>query len=1058
MEKKTKTTKRLTRFVSVLLAMMMCLSLFTSCSLKNLQGEAGKQGEQGTVIERTYINSEFHLILVLADGREIDAGYIGGIDTHTVTFDWNCEEESLSTPVTAVTLDGALLTLPKIPERDRSVFLGWYKDKECTEMFNLSAPISEDTTVYAGWRPFSYEDILERQVEELENLKELNDGELPEILLDKNTYAPAFILGTYSDKKVTDFNSALASLKDVKNLMGFCNLEEEYVELSSFTFKGTTQYRMQQMYNGYTVYGQQLIVTANENGEVTSLSGDYATIGTLFNPAVNITVEEALAVAEEYSNFDSTNATLVVYTLDGYNEMAYVFDNDAYTAIVSADDGTILSSGTKVMTALPSTTAGDTITSTIGRNEEGDTFNTAYIDYIDPTKQDTYVFYDTVRNIIYHDLGMTNDHDWDNLSKKSSLTDNDNIWTSDATEKVISLSNNLSKTYDFYLDVLGLMSYDGNGGQIFAYVNDAWSSGTNAFNWGPRTFNGTATTLIGFGGVANHQDNLDVVAHEFTHAVQGGLVGLVYQNESGALMEAYADVMGELIELYVTGSTDWKHNDRNIKQPSSFFIRLIDERTNGIFNLVFPEKLNGVGYFDATWNWFTLLEVLEGPGDAFNEQSIFVHHNSTVISHAIYNMYDRGLNNVRVLTELLYRAWGYLTNVATFHDYRLAMLAAANDMGLNEAEIGYIADAFDAANITPETIPNDYDHTWSTADVILTVVDSLDNTAISNARIVVKALDGTTVSEVYSDENGHIHINLRQGTYIARIIAVGYEFHDVNYNLAPQQTIENTIRLNKYTYQDVPVVYEVGGRVTDAVKGDEVAVAGVTMKFRKGYNITSGRFIDPPITTDENGEYYTNALTEPGYYTVELSKDGYITSYVIVQVAANWENSDHEHENVLSQNFSISPMVQQGGTLRIVLTWGAAPSDLDSHLFGTSTTGRSYHVYYSDKIASENGERIAELDIDDVTSFGPETITVDLKKQDGMIHYYVHDYSTYSSAYSMALASSGAIIQVYSDNSLIATYNVPTTQAGTVWHVFDYDPSTGRIIPINTFGSEAIDE
>lgn len=64
---------------------------------------------------------------------------------------------------------------------------------------------------------------------------------------------------------------------------------------------------------------------------------------------------------------------------------------------------------------------------------------------------------------------------------------------------------------------------------------------------------------------------------------------------------------------------------------------------------------------------------------------------------------------------------------------------------------------------------------------------------------------------------------------------------------------------------------------------------------------------------------------------------------------------------------------------RIVLTWSSTPSDLDSHLSGPLSTGERFHVYYSDMSAFDNGETVATLDLDDTSSYGPETIT--LKKR-----------------------------------------------------------------------------
>ena len=65
------------------------------------------------------------------------------------------------------------------------------------------------------------------------------------------------------------------------------------------------------------------------------------------------------------------------------------------------------------------------------------------------------------------------------------------------------------------------------------------------------------------------------------------------------------------------------------------------------------------------------------------------------------------------------------------------------------------------------------------------------------------------------------------------------------------------------------------------------------MNFRKGYNITSGS-VDLVLYSDENGNFKTDAL-EYGFYTIELQKEGYITSYVLAQAAAsNWEESERD--------------------------------------------------------------------------------------------------------------------------------------------------------------------
>ena len=62
--------------------------------------------------------------------------------------------------------------------------------------------------------------------------------------------------------------------------------------------------------------------------------------------------------------------------------------------------------------------------------------------------------------------------------------------------------------------------------------------------------------------------------------------------------------------------------------------------------------------------------------------------------------------------------------------------------------------------------------------------------------------------------------------------------------------------------------------------------------------------------------------------------------------------------------------------------------------------------------------------------------------------YYVHDFTNGYSSSSTAMAASGAKVQVYAGNVCYFTFNVPN-EGGTWWHVFDYDPATDALTPVN---------
>ena len=92
--------------------------------IESLKGSDGAPGEQGISVVHAYINEDIHLIIVLSNGIEIDAGYVGIeiIKTYTVTFkDYN---DSVIETITNVS-NGASVTAPKNPVRKGFKFIGW---------------------------------------------------------------------------------------------------------------------------------------------------------------------------------------------------------------------------------------------------------------------------------------------------------------------------------------------------------------------------------------------------------------------------------------------------------------------------------------------------------------------------------------------------------------------------------------------------------------------------------------------------------------------------------------------------------------------------------------------------------------------------------------------------------------------------------------------------------------------------------------------------------------------------------------------------------------------
>ena len=256
----------------------------------------------------------------------------------------------------------------------------------------------------------------------------------------------------------------------------------------------------------------------------------------------------------------------------------------------------------------------------------------------------------------------------------------------------------------------------------------------------------------------------------------------------------------------------------------------------------------------------------------------------------------------------------------------------------------------------------------------------------------------------------------------------------------------DTVILSKWA----SLTTSVHGKVIDALTGHYIDDAEI--KLRKNWNNTTGSYSKTLLgnvrndTTDSNGNFTISVGS--GCYTAEITKSGYVTGYFNV-ISGDEETTAMVLTPVLSDN-----------EYRIVLTWGSTPDDLDSHLTYYKDNKQHIHVYYVLPQGSYNGNTVASLDLDDIDSYGPETITLDLDSSlltdNSEFRYSVHDYSDGDSTTTTNLAKSNAVVHLYKGNTLLNTYHVPQNGIGTVWHVFDID-SNGIHDVNNFYGANADD-
>jgi hypothetical protein len=130
-----------------------------------------------------------------------------------------------------------------------------------------------------------------------------------------------------------------------------------------------------------------------------------------------------------------------------------------------------------------------------------------------------------------------------------------------------------------------------------------------------------------------------------------------------------------------------------------------------------------------------------------------------------------------------------------------------------------------------------------------------------------------------------------------------------------------------------------------------------------------------------------------------------------------------------------------GVAYRIELTWGAEPRDLDSHLYDAQSPAG--HVYYGCRECIPG----AALDVDDVTSYGPENIRISYLT-DGPRDVYEYKVHLYSGAQSSEVST----VKVFRGGQPTPskTYYRTWNDELRWWHVFNIETDTGNIVDVDS--------
>lgn len=544
-----------------------------------------------------------------------------------------------------------------------------------------------------------------------------------------------------TDKVVRSAEEAAAQLKELGDNLGYENALSELTETSTATVDGDTYYRFQQKYQGIPVYGRTAVYVTDKNGETIAITGNVTDVSEDIDLTPTVTATEAETSIKTYLSYELGRADtdgmsiniprdgdLCIYNMSDTKDarLAYVLHVDFYEFIIDAHAGSVLCFSETLSDA----------TATTGYAASDDLYENGF--EITLNDASNYELTDTSHKLSVYTLQGYESGD---LSTAVLIESDDVIFGNSQSEIVLNAEAGvrlLLNVIDIQEYFLGL-GFTPAGEKTLLFYNDGYDNGENARGgYGNVTFPqlgeyGSSYGLMFIGSVTGVND-IDVIAHEYTHRVSSQIVawsGRTTQN--GALDEALSDIFGIIIEAELNGTDpDWTMDGDNI----------------GVYrNIANPRE---TGYRSVL-------------SDDNTSHSTDEYAYATVISHAAYLMSENGggLLDIDELGKLWYRAMLMMPSDCDFAECRTLVELAAKSMGLSDAQIACVGEAFDTVEISNGE-PVDYEVSSSAT---LSVYGA-DSNLCSNYTMQIAGTQtiGNQDADPTTDDIYNYYIYFRQNT------------------------------------------------------------------------------------------------------------------------------------------------------------------------------------------------------------------------------------------------------------------------------------------------------
>ncbi len=358
-------------------------------------------------------------------------------------------------------------------------------------------------------------------------------------------------------------------------------------------------------------------------------------------------------------------------------------------------------------------------------------------------------------------IATYNCQDTDDYDQAVDFTNSDTYWNNvneDLDQYATDAHFATEKTWDYFNNEHGRNSIDGNGFALESYIHFSlidygYDNNVNAF------WNGSVMTYGDGNETISPLTTVDIAAHEITHGLTTFTCNLNYQDESGALNEAFSDIFGVTVEFYAVPSlADWTVGEdigatfRSIADPNAYNK---------------PDTYQG-----EHWVW-----------DASDNGG--VHTNMGALSYWYYLLCegDSGTNDngdsynispigMEAAEDIAFRLQTvYLTNTSEYLDARFYGIQAAVDFyGACSSEVGVVTDAFYAIGVGNAYVPTvqaDFEATYTeNCEAPFTV--HFENYSINGNSFVWDFGDGNTSTEVNPS-----HTYTSEGEYDVELYADG---------------------------------------------------------------------------------------------------------------------------------------------------------------------------------------------------------------------------------------------------------------------------------------------